>query len=60
MPVPSTTPATAVVWSALPSRNSRAIITTMGRITSPKAIGDPLRQLARGCGAITQGAEDVG
>src|SRR5216684_1850520 len=36
MPVPSTTPATAAVWSALPSRNSRVIIPTRGRMTSEK------------------------
>src|SRR6266536_37209 len=34
--VPSSGPGTAVVGSALPSRNKKAIITTMGRMTSAK------------------------
>src|SRR6266516_3506389 len=36
MPVPSSGSGTAVAGSALPSRNSRAIIATMGRMTSAK------------------------
>src|SRR6266705_140731 len=37
MPVPSSAPGTAALGSALLSRNSRAIIPTMGRMTSAKA-----------------------
>src|SRR6266516_5462089 len=36
MPVPSSAPGTAAGGSALLSRNSRAIIATMGRMTSAK------------------------
>ncbi len=36
MPVPSSVAGTATLGSALLSRNSRAIITTMGTMTSPK------------------------